>query len=79
MSAPIAVETFNRELFDLLDETYEHTQWVYLDRGASLFETLESMSADRCFESEAARGRCPEKLLDNLIFFLLIKKAATGC
>src|SRR5438046_7820211 len=45
MSDQIVLERFKKELFECLDETFEKTHGVYLDKGTSLLETLESVSA----------------------------------
>jgi hypothetical protein len=42
----IAVELFTTELYDLLDETFQKVHGIYLDGGTSLFETLETVSAE---------------------------------
>jgi len=42
----IPVERFTRELFELLDETFEQVHGIYLDRNTSLFETLQTISAE---------------------------------
>ena len=47
MSAQIPNDRFTNELFDLLDETFEQVQGIYLDKGTSLFETLETISAEQ--------------------------------
>lgn len=41
-----AVELFKKELFESLEETFERTRGIYLDKGTSLFETLEGISAE---------------------------------
>ena len=46
MSDQAAIELFKKELFECLDETFEHVRGIYLDRGTSLFETLEGVSAE---------------------------------
>jgi hypothetical protein len=46
MSNQIAIESFKKELLECLDETFEQVRGIYLDKGASLFETLESVSAE---------------------------------
>ncbi len=46
MPAEIALERFTRELYDLLDETFEQVRGIYLDGNTSLFETLATISAD---------------------------------
>jgi glutamine synthetase adenylyltransferase len=57
MTTQIALEQFTKELFECLDETFEHHHGVYLDKGTSLFETLESVSAEQA--SRAVAGSCP--------------------
>ena len=47
MSTEIHNNRFTNELFDLLDETFEDVQGIYLDKGTSLFETLETISAEQ--------------------------------
>ncbi|HEY2980900.1 MAG TPA: hypothetical protein VGJ22_06945 [Anaerolineales bacterium] len=44
-SGQMARESFTRELFQILDETFEHTHGIFLDRDTSLFNTLESITA----------------------------------
>jgi hypothetical protein len=56
MDKLIPNDVLTRELLDLLDETFEHTQGIFLDRGHSSFETLEEVSAD-----EASRWSQPEE------------------
>lgn len=52
----IPVEMFKKEIFGLLDETFEHVPQTsaYLDYGTSLFETLATISAE-----EASRPVSP--------------------
>jgi hypothetical protein len=38
-------ESFSRELFTILEETFETHHGVYLDKGTSLFATLNQISA----------------------------------
>ncbi len=45
MSDQVSIELFKKEFFECLDETFAHHHGIYLDRGASLFETLKSISA----------------------------------
>jgi hypothetical protein len=67
MSKSIAVEGFTKELFEILDETFEHVHGIYLDKGTSLFETLETITAARvapappltCACCAALRGASP--------------------
>lgn len=56
MSLPISPENFTSNLFDLLDETFESHHGIYLDRGTSLFETLETITAAEA--SIPVGGKC---------------------
>jgi len=42
----IQSEYFTKALFTLLDETFDNIHGFYLDRNASLFETLANITAD---------------------------------
>lgn len=46
MANSISSELFSNELIDLLTETFESVQGVYLDRGTSLLETLAGITAE---------------------------------
>ena len=46
MSQSIIVDHFTNEFFDILHETFEKVQGIYLDRGTSLVETLDTISAE---------------------------------
>jgi hypothetical protein len=46
MSDKAAIELFKKEIFRCLDETVEKVHGIYLDRGTSLFETLDGISAE---------------------------------
>lgn len=52
----IDANPFNQALLTLLDETFDHVQGYYLDRGTSLFETLADISAAEA--SIPVGGKC---------------------
>lgn len=52
MTQPIALDLFTSELFPLVEETFERIHGIYLDKGTSLFETLDTITAE-----EASRPR----------------------
>lgn len=58
MSNQSAIEAFKKELFECLDETFEQVRGIYLDKGTSLFETLESISAAEASHA-VAQGCAP--------------------
>jgi hypothetical protein len=46
LSNQISVELFTSEFFGLLEETFEKVQGSFLDKGTSLFETLDTITAE---------------------------------
>ena len=46
MDKTISQEFFYKELLDILEETFEIHHGVYLDKGTSLFDTLDQISAE---------------------------------
>ncbi len=56
MSPSIQSEHFTKALFLLLEETFDHVQGIYLDKGTSLFETLADISAEEA--SIPVGGKC---------------------
>ena len=56
MSQQIQPEHFLSSLFDLLDETFENHHGIYLDKNTSLFQTLETVSAEEA--SVPVGGKC---------------------
>src|ERR1044071_9914747 len=46
MTAHIDVQRWKTDFFDILDETFEKVNGIYLDKGTSLFETLATVSAE---------------------------------
>ena len=56
MGAMIKTEDFTNNLFALLDETFENHHGIYLDKDTSLFQTLETVSAQEA--SIPVGGKC---------------------
>jgi hypothetical protein len=56
MDKMIRQEDFLSNLFSLLDETFDNTHGIYLDKDTSLFRTLETVSAEEA--SIPVGGRC---------------------
>ncbi len=52
----IQSEHFTKALFTLLDETFDNIHGFYLDRNASMFETLANITADEA--SIPVGGKC---------------------
>jgi len=83
MPSTIASDTFKTALFEILDETFFNVQGIYLDGGTSLFETLDTITAEqasrpiseRC-ASMAAQVRHVAFYLDVLERYLRTKEPA---
>ena len=56
MTQQIPVERLTSTLYALLTETFERVQGIFLDRGTSLFETLDGITAEQA--SRATSDRC---------------------
>ena len=56
MDAMIKQEDFLNNLMALLDETFDNTHGIYLDKDTSLFRTLETVSAEEA--SIPVGGKC---------------------
>ena len=55
MSAQVPVERLKKTLLLLIDETFSNVQGMYLDKGTTLYETLDGVTA-----AEASRAAGPQ-------------------
>lgn len=46
MAVQLDVQRWKTDFFDILDETFERVNGIYLDKGTSLFETLADITAE---------------------------------
>jgi hypothetical protein len=70
MMQQIGLELFKSELFRFLEETFERTRGIYLDRGTSLFETLEGVSAEEASLASAKNCATLAAQVDHVAFYL---------
>lgn len=70
MTELIQPETFRSVLLALLDETFDNTHGIYLDKDTSLFRTLETVSAQDA--SIPVGGKCASLAaqVTHVIFYL---------
>ena len=70
MTQSIAYEHFFNNLMALLDETFDNTHGIYLDKDTSLFRTLETVSAEEA--SIPVGGKCASLAAQvaHVIFYL---------
>ena len=65
-----AAEIFTNEILDLLDETFEQHHGIYLDKGASLFQTLNSISAEQASRAASATTATIAAHVKHVSFYL---------
>jgi hypothetical protein len=70
MSKTMPQEGFYQELFDILEETFETHHGVYLDKGTSLFATLDQISADEASIPVGNRCATIAAQVEHVIYYL---------
>jgi hypothetical protein len=70
MKMSYAAEAFKINLFELLDETFEQVHGRYMDRGASLFETLATISAAEASKPVSASCASLAAQVEHVRFYL---------
>jgi hypothetical protein len=70
MTEQIALERFTKEVFDLLDETFDEHHGRFLDKGTSLFETLNSISAGQASRRAGAECATIAAHVEHVRFYL---------
>jgi hypothetical protein len=70
MSKTMPQEGFYRELFDMLEETFETHHGIYLDKGTSLFVTLDQISADEASIPIGNRCATIAAQVEHVIYYL---------
>lgn len=68
-SATISVEVFRGALLTLLDEAFDNVHGAFLDRGDSLFPTLESVTAEQASVPVCGDGNSIASQVNHLIFY----------
>jgi len=72
MTQQIALELFTSELFPLLEETFERVHGIYLDKGTSLFETLDTLSAEEASRPVSAHCASIAGQVEHVRFYLQV-------
>jgi hypothetical protein len=70
MTKPISHELFTENLFALFEETFEKHHGIYLDKGTSLFETLETISSDEASRPVSAHCASLAAQVSHVIFYM---------
>ncbi len=72
MSQQIPLELFTGELFPLLEETFENVHGIYLDKRTSLFETLDTVSAEAASRPVSASCASIASQVEHVRFYLQV-------
>lgn len=70
MTKTIRKESFSEELFAILEETFETHHGIYLDKGTSLFATLNQISAAEASIPVGNRCATIAAQVEHVIFYL---------
>ena len=68
-------QTFANEILDLLDETFEQHHGIYLDKGTSLFQTLDGISAEQASRSASVNSATIAAHVKHVTFYLNVLHA----
>jgi hypothetical protein len=72
-------ESFSKELLTLLEETFETHHGAYLDKGTSLFATLDQIRADEASIPVGNRCATIAAQVEHVIFYLeVVERAIAG-
>jgi len=79
MTKTIPQESFSAELFTILEETFETHHGIYLDKGTSLFTTLNQISASEASIPVGNRCATIGTQVEHVIFYLdVLERTITG-
>ena len=79
MTKTIPQESFSKELLTILDETFETHHGIYLDKGTSLFDTLNQISAEAASIPIGNRCATIAAQVEHVIFYLeVIERSISG-
>ena len=70
MSAQIPVKRFKKALFACLDETFSNVQGIYLDKGTTLYETLDGVSAEEASRAISSNSATIAAQVEHVRFYL---------
>ena len=70
MSAQIPIQRLKKPLLRCLDETFSEVHGIYLDKGTTLFETLESVSAQEASQRISSNTATIAAQVEHVRFYL---------
>lgn len=76
MTKVISQANFTNNIFAVLEETFENHHGVYLDKGTSLFETLDTITAEEASRPVSAHCASLAAQVAHVIFYLEVLEKA---
>lgn len=70
MTIQLPIERFKQPLLECLEETFSTRHGIYLDKGTSLFETLDSVSANVASQSSSPNAATIAAQVEHVCFYL---------
>lgn len=70
MSAQIPAERFKKALLACLEETFSNVRGIYLDKGTTMFETLDRVSAEEASRAISANSATIAAQVEHVRFYL---------
>jgi hypothetical protein len=75
----VILESYRKNLFEFLDETFDNVHGIYLDKGTSLFETLATISAEEASRPVSATCASISAQVEHVRFYVtLLARYARG-
>lgn len=72
----IPIERVRHEILQLLDETFEHHHGIYIDKGTTLFETLDSVTAEEASRPASGHTASVAAHVQHIAFYLRVLQKA---
>ncbi len=70
LSAQIPVKRFKKALLASLDETFSNVRGIYLDKGTTLYETLDGLTAEEASVAISAKSATIAAQVEHIRFYL---------
>src|ERR1700755_212905 len=70
LSPQIPVKRFKKALLASLDETFSSVRGIYLDKGTTLYETLDGVSAEEASQAISSNSATIAAQVEHIRFYL---------
>ena len=70
LSPQIPVKRFKKALLSCLDETFSNVHGIYLDKGTTLYETLDGVSAEEASQAVSPKSATIAAQVEHIRFYL---------